>query len=243
MPKALLLIADIGGYTRFMKVTASNLAHSQQMVADILEAVIDAAEDKLELAKLEGDAAFFYVPLQDKPPSAEELEGLFARMQSAFRTVIKQHAVDDMCDCDGCVKSDQLTIKFVAHIGEVAYQKVKNFKELAGVDVIVIHRMLKNDVPIKEYVLFTEPLVPVTPPSLKSEMNALKHDFEGIGETQTYYAALTKLPVVMPEVKKRPFVVRFFSHLGFMLRSLPYLLRLRRRPVADVVAPRHEHAH
>jgi hypothetical protein len=55
-----LLIADIAGYTRFMKFHRASLAHAQDIVAQPLEAVIDAAPG-LTLAKLEGDAAFFYV--------------------------------------------------------------------------------------------------------------------------------------------------------------------------------------
>ena len=58
----LLLIADIAGYTRFMKMHDTSLAHAQQIIADLLEAVIDAAGPNLKLAKLEGDAAFFYMP-------------------------------------------------------------------------------------------------------------------------------------------------------------------------------------
>jgi hypothetical protein len=56
-----LLIADIGGYTRFMKFHRASLAHAQEIVAQLLEAVIDATEADLKLAKLEGDAAFFYL--------------------------------------------------------------------------------------------------------------------------------------------------------------------------------------
>jgi hypothetical protein len=41
--QALLVIADIGGYTRFMKVHRINLAHAQHIVARLLEAVIDGA--------------------------------------------------------------------------------------------------------------------------------------------------------------------------------------------------------
>jgi 3-oxoacyl-[acyl-carrier protein] reductase len=56
-----LLIADIAGYTRFMKFHRASLAHAQDIVAQLLEAVIDASHPGLTLAKLEGDAAFFYM--------------------------------------------------------------------------------------------------------------------------------------------------------------------------------------
>ena len=56
-----LLIADIAGYTRFMKFHRASLAHAQEIVAQLLEAVIDATQSHLKLAKLEGDAAFFFL--------------------------------------------------------------------------------------------------------------------------------------------------------------------------------------
>lgn len=58
---AVLLIADIGGYTRYMHWNRMHLTHAQQTVAALLEAVIDAGKG-LKLAKLEGDAAFFWAP-------------------------------------------------------------------------------------------------------------------------------------------------------------------------------------
>ena len=61
-----------------------------------------------------------------------------------------------MCTCDGCTQAGELKLKFVAHVGEVAFQKVKRYTELAGVDVILVHRLLKNSVPIPEYVLMTD---------------------------------------------------------------------------------------
>jgi hypothetical protein len=64
---ALLVIADIGGYTRFMKLHRTSLAHAQENTSRLLEAIIDAAP--VELSGLEGDAAFLYAT----EPSAEEI--------------------------------------------------------------------------------------------------------------------------------------------------------------------------
>lgn len=55
--RAVLLIADIGGYTNYMHWNRKHLAHAQWTVAQLLESVIDAAKG-MKLAKLEGDAAF-----------------------------------------------------------------------------------------------------------------------------------------------------------------------------------------
>ena len=57
--RALLLLADIRGYTRFMRLHRMNLAHSQDITRRLLEAVVDAAPE-LELVEIEGDAAFLY---------------------------------------------------------------------------------------------------------------------------------------------------------------------------------------
>jgi len=37
LAQPLLLIADIGGYTRFMNANRTTLSHAQQRVADLLE--------------------------------------------------------------------------------------------------------------------------------------------------------------------------------------------------------------
>ena len=55
--RALLLIADIGGYTEYMRTHRMSLAHAEVNTARLLEAVIDAAGD-FDLIEIEGDAAF-----------------------------------------------------------------------------------------------------------------------------------------------------------------------------------------
>src|ERR1700743_1562210 len=59
--RAVLVIADISGYTQYMQWNRTHLAHAQLTVAGLLEAVIDAGKG-MKLAKLEGDAAFFWPP-------------------------------------------------------------------------------------------------------------------------------------------------------------------------------------
>ena len=81
----LLLIADIAGYTRFMKMHDTSLAHAQQIIADLLEAVIDAAGPNLKLAKLEGDAAFFYMPAPADDARAKLLVELATDLLAAAR--------------------------------------------------------------------------------------------------------------------------------------------------------------
>src|SRR5215831_18746632 len=140
---ALLVIADIGGYTRFMRFHRMSLAHAQENTLMLLDAVIDAAPD-LELSGLEGDAAFLYVT----DPSAEEitrsLAGLATAMHRAFHEEQSKLEQLRVCKCDGCIQTGRLSVKVVAHHGEVGLSTSRRGTTLAGVDVILVHRMLKN---------------------------------------------------------------------------------------------------
>ena len=130
--RALLLIADIGGYTRFMSVHRVNLTHAQTVVAQLLEAILDAA-GPFKLAKLEGDAAFLYAKVPDGEADLSSVSQQVARIRRAF--LERRHAleIDRLCSCDACVQASQLNLKFVAHLGEVAEQRVKKL----GIDQLL----------------------------------------------------------------------------------------------------------
>ncbi len=53
-----LVLADISGYTQFVNRHKMSLLHAEQIITDLLEAVIDQAEYPLQVSKLEGDAVF-----------------------------------------------------------------------------------------------------------------------------------------------------------------------------------------
>ena len=55
--RAVLLIADIGGYTDYMSTHRMSLAHAEVNTARMLEKMIDAAPG-FDLIEIEGDAAF-----------------------------------------------------------------------------------------------------------------------------------------------------------------------------------------
>ena len=50
------------------------------------------------------------------------------------------------CECNACARIPDLDLKFVVHHGVAIHQKVAGREELLGSDVIVVHRLLKNDV-------------------------------------------------------------------------------------------------
>lgn len=227
--RALLLIADIGGYTKFMTVHRINLAHAQYVVAQLLEAVIDAAAPKYELAKLEGDAAFFYAKLSDTPKD-RELESFRDRIvgiRTAFLDRRAELEINRVCSCDGCVQASQLTLKFVSHLGEVAFQKVKRFTELAGVDVITVHRFLKNSVPVPEYVLMSSAVYERLDAETQKLAQASKEQLEGLGEVDTHVVDLQKAFALAG--KAEPSRLRaWWGWLKMTWRSLPYFLGMKK---------------
>ena len=139
--RALLLLADIVGYTTFMRLHRINLAHSQDITQRLLEAMVDAVPS-LRLVEIEGDAVFLYAP-----DEAEFLE-LSLAMHRAFHARQQWMVARNMCACEACKQVGTLRVKFVAHVGEVATQTIKKRTKLVGIDVIAAHRMLKNSVPV-----------------------------------------------------------------------------------------------
>jgi hypothetical protein len=220
-----LLIADIGGYTRFMKFHRTSLAHAQQIIAALLEAVIDATREHLKLAKLEGDAAFFYIAY----PAGSEANLDFVAEQSAaiyraFHRRASDIRVNTLCECDGCQQAGNLKIKLVGHFGEAAIQKVKQLTELAGVDVILVHRLLKNAVPLPEYLLMTEPVHARVDRTIRERSAALQLELDDLGPTETFCVDLERYVGEVPASPKRSHWDRVARNVLLVIRSLPATL-------------------
>lgn len=224
-----LLIADIAGYTRFMKFHRTSLAHAQEIITQLLEAVIDATGSRLILAKLEGDAAFFYVgfPL-GADPGLEFVAEQAAAIYRAFHTRVSDLKINNLCICDGCRQAANLKIKLVGHLGEAAVHKVKNLTELAGVDVILVHRMLKNDVPIPEYMLMTEPVHERIDASMRERSASHALELDGLGNTAAFYVDLERYVGEVPATRRLPMVARIARQLTLSVRSLPSLLGIKK---------------
>jgi hypothetical protein len=129
--RALLVIADIGGYTEYVRSHRMSLAHAEVNTARLLETVIDAARD-FDVIEIEGDAAF----LSRQADGLDHDATVAATTQAAVGThrafhLERQYVATNLCPCDGCTQADNLTLKFVAHIGEVATQTIKRRRKLS----------------------------------------------------------------------------------------------------------------
>jgi len=149
-----LVLADISGFTAF--VTATELEHGPQIIAGLLEAVMGQLSPPLEIQEVEGDAVFALGPDGALSPPTRllaVLDGAFA----AFKDLQREMAADDSCSCGACSNVQKLDLKIVAHHGRFLRQLVGGRGQVAGVDVILAHRLLKNGVTQKRaYLLLTE---------------------------------------------------------------------------------------
>jgi len=227
--RALLLIADIGGYTEYMQSHRTILGHAEVITARLLEKVIDAARD-FDLIEIEGDAAFL-------SREADALVG-GATVAAVTQAAVAMHRAFhserrlvelNLCPCDSCTQTRDLKLKFVAHVGEVATQTIKRRRNLVGMDVIFVHRLLKNPVQVPEYVLLSEDLYQSGGTSLPDHpMHEISLDLEGIGPVRTYFVEVEDLAGSLPPAQDPSWLRRFGETVAILGRGLRYKLRLRR---------------
>jgi hypothetical protein len=154
-----LLIADISGYTSYL--AGVELDHAQDILADLVSTVVTALRPAFRLAKLEGDAALMTAPAAKLDGST--LLDTIERCYFGFRRRRRDVRQATSCECDACGRIPDLDLKFVVHQGDVVRQKMLGREELVGADVIVVHRMLKNDVVaatgIEAYALLSQAVI------------------------------------------------------------------------------------
>jgi hypothetical protein len=198
--QAIMVLADISGYTRFMKLHTVSLLHAEVIIADLLEAVIDHTEHPLTLSKLEGDAAFLYVTLEagsDGRAAAQDVLRQVMAFIDAFKTRERELIACNVCTCPACQDIGQLKLKAFLHVGRTAIKKIRQFEELGGEDAILIHRLLKNSIPAKEYIVMTEAFYALSGGLAGQTPEARTEDCEGIGPVpiRVYYPAGDEPPL------------------------------------------------
>jgi Protein of unknown function (DUF2652) len=148
-----LLLADISGYTSFLNGVAG--AHrallidtdgpppAYDFVSGLLDRIVSALVPPFRFVKFEGDAVFV---IADEPAAAirgETLLDLLRASNAAFEAGLASNA-GESCDCGYCSNGPALGLKFVVHHGEFVTHQIFGQQEVAGPDVILAHRLLKN---------------------------------------------------------------------------------------------------
>lgn len=154
MKKSLLFIPDISGFTEFVQIT--EVEHSQHVIAELLEILIDANAQEFQLAEVEGDALFFYK--EGEILSLEKLLVKVETMFTAFYSHLKLLEKNRICPCNACASAPSLNLKIIAHSGELQFITVQDNRKPFGLQVIEVHRLMKNSIDSENYILLSKGL-------------------------------------------------------------------------------------
>ena len=154
-----LVLTDISGYTRFTRMHFTSLLHAEEIISELLEAVIHATAFPLRVGQLEGDAVLLFAeagPGQESHAAheaLEQMERLFTAFYLRERALI---ACDAGCLCDACTEIGQLRLKAVLHFGAFRLEETGGVQSLVGEDVKLLRTLIKSPIPESEYILLTE---------------------------------------------------------------------------------------
>lgn len=84
MLSSFIVLADISGYTHFTKMHKLSLLHAEYIITELLERIIDGAENPLALMEIEGDCAYFSAVSDNSPQMAQDIFGQAERLFDVF---------------------------------------------------------------------------------------------------------------------------------------------------------------
>lgn len=182
--KGYFIITDISGYTEFL--TKSEIDHAHETLQNLFSVELENIKFPLKISAFRGDAILIYTPetcFVNPQSFIEALENLYI----VFSDTLRQMQFNTTCECRACKNIKNLDLKMVIHYGEYIVQKIADREELLGADVIVPHRMLKNEViektGINAYALFSEAAATALElQNLCRPLAAYKETYEHIGE-------------------------------------------------------------
>lgn len=177
------LIADISGYTGYL--AGVELDHADDILSDLLSTIVTALRPTFRLSRIEGDAAFMFATMERIDGSM--LLDTIERCYFGFRRRRRDVRQATSCECRACSRIPDLDLKFVVHHGPALIQTIAGRGELLGMDAIVVHRLLKNDVvadlTVHAYALITQKCIDVSdldPAALG--MSPHSETYDSIGE-------------------------------------------------------------
>ncbi len=196
---SLLFVPDISGFTKFVNET--ELSHSQHIISELINLIINQNILNMQISEIEGDAVLFY--RTGAPPSFDEIIKQTKKMFVSFHSYLNSIEQNNVCQCGTCTSVSNLSLKFFTHFGELSEVKINKFNKLMGSDVILVHRLMKNNVPSKEYLLLTEKYVESLDNNLDTTEDWVKfeeneEEINNFGKIKTKYVTLSNLKRTIP---------------------------------------------
>ena len=188
--RVVIVLADISGYTRFMVENQMSAVHGQQCITYLIETLIRQIDIPLRLQEIEGDALFLYA--EDPGSDAgwqdvlQQVPTKLMRFFDAFYEGAVLGIEATPCECAICRNSDELALKIVVHTGTAVFHQIGGFNKVSGPDVILAHRLLKNSVPEKEYLLLSETAYKTLDQHLEGPFHEATESYDGFGDINTF---------------------------------------------------------
>lgn len=200
---ALIFIPDISGFTEF--VTQTEIKHSNHIISELIEIILSANRLNLTVSEIEGDAVLFY--RKGEPPTLQQIIEQIKNMFLDFHTQLKIIQRDNVCQCGACRSAINLSLKFVVHYGELSETVIRNFTKIIGSDVILAHRLLKNNIGETEYMLLTDKYFQtqdVNEQQLEPWVEFKEHteEYKNFNKTEIKYALLSEIRKEVPALPK-----------------------------------------
>jgi len=188
--RLLLILADISGYTSFMLASRLAQVHGQQVITNLIESILREVEIPLEVKEIEGDAVFLYAVHPGDEAAwwdiCTAVGRKLLRFFEVFAAALVAESESTLCPCSVCHNLDRLRLKIVVHSGEAIFHSIGRFSDISGVDVILVHRLLKNSVASDEYILMTEPAYRDLRFPAPLEVRRGREAYEGFGTVPTF---------------------------------------------------------
>jgi len=192
----LICIPDISGFTQFMSKTDSDL--NSKVIPALLNEIIYSNKIGLRVSEIEGDAVLFY-----KPGELPSLEDLVNQCKIFYKQFYEELAALELKhrSTNGSEHIPKvLGLKIILHFSEeIDSVQIGKHIKLIGEDVIVAHRLLKNEISDDEYLLLSDDLL--TQYSFDDlgtklywdKINSGQNFYEHIGKVNYKFIDLTKL--------------------------------------------------
>jgi uncharacterized protein YndB with AHSA1/START domain len=190
-----LVLADISGYSKF--VAQTEVDHSWSILHELLETMVRSVEGRMDVSQVEGDAILFISGMSTLDV-VNALEGTFV----AFHRRLRDMQAVTTCPCSACANIAMLKLKFVVHHGRFSRQRLGAVEQLHGTDVIVAHRLLKNNVPSKEYLLVTDAVLERLPPDRRVRFQPHTEEFD-LGAISGGYEEIAHLWVAAEAAERK----------------------------------------
>ena len=122
-----------------------------------------------------------------------------------FHSHLDEIDKSNVCQCGACKSASNLTLKFIIHIGEIKEVSINKFNKLIGSDLILAHRLLKNSIDSKEYLLLSDIYYENYPADNVEfenwvELKSTLEKIENFGEVKLKYVDFKPLADQLPKI-------------------------------------------